>query len=284
MHNENPTGTGRYKSAGNEPLAEHENGRAHGLPLTGIASEMPVMERQRTDIRKTENLLLKEYKPITSIFPGKKIIIGKDDRVPVTETEYPFNIICLLLIKDKFNRKYFGTGFFISERCIATAGHCVFFDKNWVQEIKVVPGAFGSNEPYGSDVSNRFRSVEGWTVNKDGNFDHGALILKDNSLFNKVKACFGYKAMHDEAALEISGYPIDKAMTQWKCEGEVSNLTAYRIYYELDTMKGNSGSPVYVKIDDHRIVVGVHSYGQNPNYAIRIKQEIIDRWSEWSKL
>jgi glutamyl endopeptidase len=275
-----------YKSIGNEPITKHENTIIDGIHSQGFdfipALDSRIKYLSGTNIDSTPDL--SRHKHISSVNPNEKFIIHDlDGRKKVSVEEFPYRMICLLLIKDKLGNDYFGTGFFISERCVITAGHCVFFGKNWAKEIKVVPGANGSM-PYGYSISNRYRSVEGWTIDGNEDFDHGAIILNDNVLFTKVNSCFGYKPFENETLIEISGYPMDKNGTQWKSEGSVKNSNNYRIFYELDTVKGNSGSPVFIKNGNNRIVVGVHTFGDIPNYSTRVNQEIINRWTEWSTL
>lgn len=212
------------------------------------------------------------------------LIIGDDDRTEVFELEYPYNCVCLLLIKRPDDRIGYGTGFLISERCIITAGHCVFADGNWAKEIRVIPGAKGEGEPYGSETSQVFKSVKGWTVDENSNFDHGAIILGTNNIAEEVGGYFGFKLLEDEKNAEVTGYPKDKRMTQWKSAGTIVKRTKYRIYYDIDTLEGNSGSPIYIRNGKTRKVVGIHTDGSNPNHAIRIRPELIELWKEWSKL
>jgi V8-like Glu-specific endopeptidase len=224
-----------------------------------------------------------EFNP--GILQYNRIIIGKDDRIIVESNYYPYNCIALLIIYDKNGNKYTGTGFFISKNCVATAGHCVFFNKNWASKIIVIPGAVGNISPYGEFVSKRFRSVQGWVGSNDKNLDYGAIILDDHDSEKRPEDYFGYTLDIDENnPVEISGYPSDKNDIQWKCEGKIFELTPERIYYKLDTYEGNSGSPLFFRNGDNALVIGVHSYGENPNYSIRLNQDIINRWSEWSNI
>ncbi len=224
------------------------------------------------------------YKHISSTGPLQKIIIGSDDRIEVSGKVFPYKAISLLLIKDKQGNTYWGTGFFIAEKCVITAGHCVFFNNDWAKEIQVIPGANRDNNPFGAQVSTSFRSVLGWTNHNDNNYDHGAIILKDNTLFNNINAHFDFKEYTNENNIEISGYPLDKKGTQWKSIGTISRSTKSRFFYDLDTLSGNSGSPVYIENGERRIAIGVHTYGDNPNSAVSVNQEIIGLWTEWSNL
>jgi glutamyl endopeptidase len=217
--------------------------------------------------------------------PSQRIILHHPDaRVKVPQDLFPYKDICLLLIEDNQGNTYYGTGFFISERCVITAGHCVFYNGDWVDEICVIPGANGNDKPFGKQISTNFKSVLGWTNDSKNDFDHGAIILNDNTLFKNINAVFEFKPFQNEYKGEISGYPSDKDGTQWKGEGSIYSSTDYRLFYDIDTVTGNSGSPVYIEDGDRRIVIGIHSFGDNPNSAVSVNQEIINLWNDWSNL
>jgi len=226
----------------------------------------------------------RRYKHISSIGRQQKIIIGTDDRIKAIHEIFPYKAISLLLIEDKFGETYWGTGFFIAEKCVITAGHCVFFNNNWVKEIKVIPGANGNIKPFGAQISRNFKSVLGWTNHYDNNYDHGAIILNDSTLFNNIKATFDIKEYSNESKIEISGYPTDKNGFQWKSIGTISSSSPNRFFHDLDTLSGNSGSPVYIENGERRTVIGVHTFGDDPNSAVSINNEIFDLWTNWSKL
>lgn len=208
-----------------------------------------------------------------------------DDRQEVLRTEYPYNAICLLRIKAANGERLRGTGFFISPRCVITAGHCVFYKREWINEIEVVPGALGTLFPYGSAVSSNVQSIEGWFKNRNDNFDYGAIILKDDTLYNTIGAKLGYQYSTDETNVEIAGYPIDKSQKPFKCVGQIDSRTPYKFFYTIDTETGNSGSPIFIeRASGERVVVGLHTEGARPNAGIRIRPEMISVLKQWSKL
>lgn len=279
----------KYESTGNEPVTDKENTKItyqgnDGVRPSQLADDLFLEKIDSLYSAKSLKINENQKKHISDIDSRQEIIIGTDERVKSIETEYPYRNIALLEIYDSNNEKYFGTGFFISKRCVVTAGHCVYFKKKWVKKIKVIPGARGTVEPFGSTISSRFRSVSGWTSENNTNFDYGAIILDDDSIYNNINSYFGYGVHDNQNQIELSGYPSDKLRTQWKSLGIVSKRSKYRIYYDLDTVRGNSGSPIYISDGSKKIVIGLHSFGQNPNYSIRINQEIINRWTEWSNL
>lgn len=215
-----------------------------------------------------------------------EIIHGPDDRKKIGVYDFPYKCIALLKIQTSEGRIIQGTGFFISKRCIITAGHCVFHEGEWVYEITVIPGVEAEKEKFGRAISRKFRSVIGWTEHKDENFDFGAIILEDNKLFNSVRSYLGYNIISQEQNIRISGYSRDKYQTQWESEGLIEDTSDHKLYYKLDTEEGNSGSPIFISKSDGRFkqVIGLHTYGDALNSGIKLTQLIMDRWNEWTQL
>jgi V8-like Glu-specific endopeptidase len=62
-----------------------------------------------------------------------------------------------------------------------------------------------------------------------------------------------------------AGYPADRGgVWQFRAYNRVADLTADRILYVNDTAGGQSGGPVWLRWEQHRVVVGVHTNGFNP--------------------
>lgn len=286
MRKKHSKGDSRFLSVANEPLAEFENTSNNSLavePVYDLKTEQPgsvKIELQIDELEKNEALI----KSLSAVKNTAFIVHGTDDRKPVMETSYPYNVICLLIITAYDGRSFPATGFFISKRCIITAGHCVYERNNWVDSVEVVPAALGSLKPFGSSIGKRFRSVTGWINNRDSNFDYGAIILDDDALFNKINASIGFKIHEDERFIEIAGYPKDKNQTPWFATGAVLDKSKYKLFHEVDTESGNSGSPIIVTVNGKKYAAGLDTEGNYPNRGIRLRQEMLDRWSEWSTL
>ncbi len=214
-------------------------------------------------------------------------VCGRDDRVKIPNTTIaPYKFICKLFIKGANGKRYIGSGFFIGPRCIITSGHCLHSSEGWVEEILVVPGMNGERAPFGSQVSKRFYSVNGWINNKNSDFDYGAIILPDNTLFNRVRGHFGYKEVAGLPLLNNAGYPGDKQphTELWYNAGRATRRTEYKFYYMIDTAGGQSGSPTYVRQGNGGFVVGVHGYGGCPNKCVRVQGSVLQRWAEWRQM
>ena len=287
-------GYNKYRSVGNSPLHQSENSTFGNGPcepiITGEIKEsntqrIKLLRSAGSDSDTTATGVSKELQALIEKAQHRVFLVhGDDDREPILETLYPYNTLCSLTITAFDGRTMNATGFFISRRCVITAGHIVFERKNWIRKARVVPGAVGDLEPYGAAIATKFRSIEGWTNNRDSNFDYGAIILDDDTLFNKLKSTIGFKTYSDEKTVEIVGYPNDKDKHPWKADGDILKHTVYKLFYEIDTEEGNSGSPILANINGSKYVIGLHTEGAYPNKGIYLRQGILDRWTEWINL
>lgn len=238
----------------------------------------------------------------TAFRVGSETVIGKDDRILVSETDkHPWRMIASLGLTPKppFTSSFIGTGWFIGPRTLLTAGHCVFSDSDyggWIGSISVSPGRNGTNRPFGPVVATRFSSLDEWRVSANPDFDIGCIHL-DTPLGDKV-GYFRIASLTDEqlkdALLNISGYPGDRdnGERQYFHANRVLHTSARRIYYDIDTYGGQSGSPVWVQDGPEAdpVAVGVHAYGVGgtasnlqitANSGPRLIPEVVQTIREW---
>lgn len=225
--------------------------------------------------------------------PEAETVHGVDDRIKITSTSvYPWRAHASLLITARDNSMWIGTGWFIGPHTLMTAGHVVYIKNSgvagrdgWVKKIQVMPGRNGSALPYGSVTSSSFRSVVGWTNNGDQNYDYGAIIIP-SELGNRT-GWFGFGVYSDAALVastgNISGYPGDKPTgTQWYDAHKIASVNARKVFYDIDTFGGQSGSAVYRIISGARYGIGIHAYGgATTNSGTRIVKAIFDNMVAW---
>ena len=227
--------------------------------------------------------------------PIAETVHGPDNRVQITNTSvYPWRAHASLLITAADNTQWIGTAWFIGPHTLKTAGHVVFIkgsavpgQNGWVKNIRVMPGRNGNSLPFGSVTSTNFRSVTGWTNSASGdeNFDYGAIIIPTN--LGSTTGWFGFGVYSDADIVasdgNISGYPGDKpAGTQWYDHHKIASVNSRKIYYDIDTFGGQSGSALYRIINGNRFAMGVHAYGGAvTNSATRIVQPVYNNMVAW---
>lgn len=224
-----------------------------------------------------------------------EVVIGVDNRVQIQTTrDYPWRAYCSLLITARNNTKWVGTGWFISPSTLITAGHCVFINNKenpsspangWVRSIQVMPGRNGSTFPFETVISTQFRSVEGWIENGDENFDYGAIILPRP--LGSSLGWLGFGSFTDaelnNSTANIAGYPADKSEgTLWFHASRIIGVNNRKIFYDIDTFGGQSGSPVVRIVGNQRFAVAVHAYGTtSSNNGVRITPEVVNNFNRW---
>lgn len=222
-----------------------------------------------------------------------EVIIGTDDRIRINPTtSYPWRAICALKITAKDNSRWIGTGWLVAPRTIITAGHCVYMHDRggWPKSIEVIPGLNDASRPFGSCVGSTFRSVNGWVSSKKREYDYGAIILSGNCRPGDKTGVFGFAAKDDNylrnAYLNLSGYPGDKGGNQqWFMARKAKSLAPRVITYDIDSMGGQSGSPVWVKVGATRFAVGIHTNGHSSgNSATRIVSPVFNNIQAWKAL
>jgi len=230
--------------------------------------------------------------------PALETIIGQvDSRVRILDTDLdPWRMICNLEITGPLGR-FVGTGWFAGPRTVITAGHCVsapMMGGN-ATSIRVTPGRNVGAIQYGSKVSTSFSATNLWYQNQDPDFDIGCIHLAEP--FDPIPGWFTIESM-DPAELEgylinVAGYPGDKGGDKmYHHANQVLTTSDRRLFYNVDTMGGQSGGPAWVHKSENGppVVVGIHAYGEGAtpanfnieaNSAPRIIPEVFDLIQGW---
>jgi glutamyl endopeptidase len=176
----------------------------------------------------------------------RESIIGTDDRVQVTPTtSYPARAIGLI----NRNGVLHCTGWLISRDTILTAGHCVHTGGSggtWYSGLTFRAGSDGNTAPFGTCSPRGTWALNGWVNNGDTRYDAG--IIKLNCTVGSTVGWFGMwwqSAGLNGLRTVVQGYPGDKPSTQWQSTDSVRVSETEKIYYQNDTIGGQSGSPVY---------------------------------------
>lgn len=212
---------------------------------------------------------------------------GAEDRVRQAQTdEFPWSAICYLIIKKRFGT-FRGTGFFVSPDTIVTAGHCIEGGiAGRARRMQVIPGRDGDRWPFSSYMADEFYVPQEWRSSGNVAFDYGAIKLS-----KPADQKIGYFSLADladqelrDAILNTAGYPGDMAPSdhQHFNAGPCEAVYPQRLSYLLDTWTGASGSPIWVKSGEERVVVGIHNYGHCPNKASRVNARVLADIRGWA--
>jgi glutamyl endopeptidase len=225
--------------------------------------------------------------------PRAESVHGPDNRIKINGTsKYPWRVHASLLITARDNSTWIGTGWFVGPHTLMTAGHVVYIKGSgvpgrdgWVKKINVMPGRNGNSLPYGSVTSASFRTVVGWANSGSENYDYGAIIIPTN--LGSQTGWFGY-GVYSNADLQattgnLSGYPGDKpAGTQWYGWHKVASVSARKVYYDIDSYGGQSGSAVYRIKNGGRYAFAIHAYGGATfNSGTRIVTPVFNNIKAW---
>lgn len=217
---------------------------------------------------------------------------GGDPIVRVTDTTaIPWRSVAYLALTFENGQTGFATGWFAAANTVITAGHC-FFDagqKVAVTSVSVVPGYDGQTEPFQSHAVTSVFVPPEWKSSveagaPDSRFDYALGYLSDAGVGDTV-GWFGLAAPPDSSLpnlqVNISGYPANETpFGQYYDGGRLSSYDQYYLYHQLDTYNGMSGSPIIVRRDDRRYVIGIHSLGTAQyNRARRIDDQLFDELS-----
>ena len=242
-------------------------------------------------INLNDNLVLVKGKKAEPILKrqgfGQSILGTNDRRVEIAEPEmYPWRMICSLEMMSASGNRYLGTGWIAGPKLIITAAHCVYdkSDGGWVTSVKVFPGRSETTSPEKFFTSTNFRAPKKWVDDEDENCDYGAILLEED--IGSILGYFSIGCQSDDfltnSMVNISGYPGSRAgEIQLHHANRILKVSSSKIYYDVDTEGGQSGSPIWVYEEENHIpmVVGVHSSGTGKaslgNSGVRITTETL---------
>jgi len=240
---------------------------------------------------------------------GIEAIFGPDNRVQVTDTtRYPASAAVLLT----FNGGRC-TGFMISERTVATAGHCVHTggsNGTWRTGIVAYPGHNGTTAPFGSCAAVQLFVPQGWTGRAntpsggDPAYDYGAVRL--NCAVGNSTGWYdiAYTTQPLTGTCTIShGYPLDRP-GQWVSEDPIRAENNTYLYVRHAFVNGQDGSVVSYRPDPddpcptypprwpfpspRLTALGILTFGPDGigpgashNIAIRITQPVFNNLMQW---
>lgn len=198
----------------------------------------------------------------TPVFANNKLIIGTDDRYPITEHNktWAHESIGLLLIHSDNGELYTCTGTIIGAHHVLTAAHClidengrefsaVYFMPKVNQNLRKNP-----TNPFGKITAKSFKVLDDHLHSPSHTNDLGLVAFDEPLPYPPLPIS---QALEDDKTLTIAGYPGDKTYgTLWEARGTRSSMM--RGIHKVDTMAGQSGAAVRNSAGN---IIGIHSGG-----------------------
>ncbi len=224
--------------------------------------------------------------------PAMESIIGSDDRSRVsTTTNFPWRTIVKLIVTFPNKQTFDCSGAIIGPFHVLTAGHCIHSVDNggWYSETQVIAGLDNTYMPYRLAKAINAHSYTGWTDHQQTEHDWAVLVL-DRNLGNFTGWMGRQTADPGHAIykgnLNTAGYPGDLCSSNCMYfdadTGHSANTDNH--WYRMDTMPGQSGSPVWRLDGNERYILTVHTSGVDStgaNHGTRLHQDKYDRLIGW---
>lgn len=192
-----------------------------------------------------------------------------------------------------------GSGILIGPNHVLTAGHNIFHHEKggWAREVIFTPAQHKANKPFGETKGVILKTFKNWIMGAGTNYDYdmGLIILDEPigykagwagliSIDDSFFSPFFQEENKEPIYLQIVGYPEKKVRVKtqggtfkisearmYEHSGGIKKYEEKRLYYEINTKPGQSGSPVIVHIEkgngtenlEGYYVVGVHTHGFN---------------------
>ena len=192
-------------------------------------------------------------------------------------TQYPYRTIARITVTYEDGMVAYGSGAMISSRLLATAGHLLINNNGSLpQSILMQFGRNGSSVYYETSNYSSYICREDYHgTNQPLEADYGFIVFADDTVNNHTGHLGIVTAPSASETLHTAGYPSDYgSYKMYETSGNILSMTDDLLNHNLDTMSGQSGSPVYVINTTSGLpyLVAIHSSGY-PTYNVARRLE-----------
>lgn len=265
---------------------------------SGIETILPVESLKKES---SSSNITPEYKGLMEDGLVPESIIGTDSRSRVYSTStFPWRTVVSIVMTFPNGGTYICSGAMVDDYHVLTAGHCIYNgpagDDNfggWATSVKIMPGRDGSNLPYNYAWATKLRTYTSWTSNEDHRYDMALLTLDRNvgkytgwmgRMWRTVVWPFYIDPVYT-GGLNTAGYPGDKPSGEmWFDYDQGRTADANNHWYYMDTVGGQSGSPVWLLESGNRYILTVHAYGNDgsgSNHGTRLNEDKYNDINSW---
>lgn len=174
--------------------------------------------------------------------------VANDTRTLVSNpTQYPYYMVCKLLIEHQDGSMYIGSGFAVGNSLCATARHCITQQDG--QFVKSITAYYGYNN---GSYTNKFSNVSSYIYQPDytyGETTNDYAFIVWNTKTVSQTGCFGLSDdLYTNMTLKTAGYPGDMYSGERMISGygSLNSFDNTNLYMGMYCAGGQSGSPIYV--------------------------------------
>lgn len=193
---------------------------------------------------------------------------------------FPYSTNVFLEITYKDGLKATGSGVFVDERVILTAGHVLYdpYGRQYAAQINVTPG--GSLSKFTTVPVTGMSISSNWITSLAKDYDYGAICIGEPQgtgyLGMSTKTDTQLKNM---SLVGVYGYPSSNDAgrgTLWYSSGKVDEIEQLLFSFTASTSPGFSGSPI-VDMADYKNVIGILAANDGTDsIATRLNRSIIN--------
>ncbi len=173
---------------------------------------------------------------------------------------------------------------------VDTAGHCLYWNGDWVRNLIFCPLYDSGNTPYGCWAARDLEVPSGWINARPGDLhqDFGMAIVSPNSQGDLTDVVGGAGWAYNQPANSTfyaygypAGYPFD-GQTRKTCPGSAGKSWQHAgglvISIPCDMTGGSSGGPWFISIDNKLYLNGHNDFTSSIQYGHMFSPYYDDTW------